>query len=97
MRKAYKIITNVILIIMLLLVAMLFLPRVVGLKPLAVLSGSMEPTYHVGSLIYVKSVEPSSICLLYTSYMDIRRCGSCAVNSNCSSDLCLYKEEERVN
>ena len=61
MKKAYKIITNVILVVMLLLVAMLFLPRVVGLKPLAVLSGSMEPTYHVGSLIYVKSVDPSSI------------------------------------
>ena len=31
--------------------------RLVGLRPLTVLSGSMEPTYHVGSLIYVKSVD----------------------------------------
>lgn len=31
--------------------------RVVGLTPLTVLSGSMEPTYHVGSLIYVKAVD----------------------------------------
>lgn len=31
--------------------------RIVGLKPFAVLSGSMEPTYHVGSLIYVKAVD----------------------------------------
>ena len=31
--------------------------RVVGLQPYVVLSGSMEPTYHVGSLIYVKSVD----------------------------------------
>lgn len=31
--------------------------RVVGLIPYAVLSGSMEPTYHVGSLIYVKAVD----------------------------------------
>lgn len=31
--------------------------RLVGLKPYVVLSGSMEPTYHVGSLIYVKSVD----------------------------------------
>ena len=30
--------------------------RLVGLQPFVVLSGSMEPTYHVGSLIYVKSV-----------------------------------------
>lgn len=31
--------------------------RIVGLQPYVVLSGSMEPTYHVGSLIYVKSVD----------------------------------------
>ena len=31
--------------------------RLVGLQPMQVLSGSMEPTYHVGSLIYVKSVD----------------------------------------
>lgn len=31
--------------------------RAVGLQPFVVLSGSMEPTYHVGSLIYVKSVD----------------------------------------
>ncbi len=31
--------------------------RLVGLRPYVVLSGSMEPTYHVGSLIYVKSVD----------------------------------------
>ena len=31
--------------------------RVVGLQPFVVLSGSMEPTYHVGSLIYVKDVD----------------------------------------
>lgn len=32
--------------------------RIVGLQPYAVLSGSMEPVYHVGSLIYVKQVDP---------------------------------------
>ena len=31
--------------------------RLVGLKPFVVLSGSMEPTYHVGSLVYVKEVD----------------------------------------
>ena len=31
--------------------------RLFGLRPYVVLSGSMEPTYHVGSLIYVKSVD----------------------------------------
>lgn len=31
--------------------------RLIGLTPFVVLSGSMEPTYPVGSLIYVKSVD----------------------------------------
>lgn len=31
--------------------------RIIGLQPFVVLSGSMEPNYHVGSLIYVKSVD----------------------------------------
>lgn len=31
--------------------------RIIGLRPFVVLSGSMEPNYHVGSLIYVKSVD----------------------------------------
>jgi signal peptidase len=31
--------------------------RLVGLQPYMVLSGSMEPTYHVGSLVYVKKVD----------------------------------------
>lgn len=31
--------------------------RLVGLKPFVVYSGSMEPVYHVGSLIYVKPVD----------------------------------------
>lgn len=61
MKKAYKIVTDILLILLLLLAAALFLPSVFGLKPLAVLSGSMEPTYHVGSLIYVQTVEPEEI------------------------------------
>lgn len=31
--------------------------RLIGLQPYVVLSGSMEPVYHVGSLIYVKDVD----------------------------------------
>ncbi len=30
-------------------------PLVVGYRPVVVLSGSMEPTYHVGSIIYYKA------------------------------------------
>lgn len=61
MKKAYHIFTTVLLVILMLAAAILFLPRFLGMTPLAVLSGSMEPTYHVGSLIYVKDADPSSV------------------------------------
>lgn len=35
--------------------------RLVGLDVYAVLSGSMEPAYHVGSVIYVRDVDPAEI------------------------------------
>ncbi len=35
--------------------------RLAGIRTFTVLSGSMEPTYHVGSLIYVKKVDPTTI------------------------------------
>ncbi len=35
--------------------------RFLGLQVFTVLSGSMEPTYHVGSLIYVKKVDTSKL------------------------------------
>lgn len=36
-------------------------PKLLGLQPYTVLSGSMEPTYHVGSVIYVKKTAPQEI------------------------------------
>ena len=35
--------------------------RVLGLQVYTVLSGSMEPNYHVGSIIYVKEVDPTAL------------------------------------
>ena len=35
--------------------------RLVGFQVFTVLSGSMEPVYHVGSLIYVKTVDPADL------------------------------------
>lgn len=61
MKKAYHIFTTVLLVILILAAAVLFLPKFVGMTPLAVLSGSMEPTYHVGSLIYVKDADPEEV------------------------------------
>ena len=35
--------------------------RLIGYTPYTVLSGSMEPAYHVGSVIYVAEVEPEEL------------------------------------
>ncbi len=61
LRKAWDIATSVVVALVVLLAILLAGVRVVGLTPYAVLSGSMEPTYHVGSLLYVKAVEPERI------------------------------------
>ena len=56
---------NVLLTVFLLIAAALVIAfagvRLAGLTPYAVLSGSMEPEYPVGSLIYVKDADPSSV------------------------------------
>ena len=56
---------NVILTLLLIAAAALAIAfagvRLVGLTPFAVLSGSMEPQYPVGSLIYVKDADPASV------------------------------------
>ena len=57
MKKTWNLISGVLVGIVVLLAIALVGVRLIGLKPYVVLSGSMEPTYHVGSLIYVKSVD----------------------------------------
>lgn len=59
--KTVNIITTILIIIIVLMAVSLIGVRLVGLTPYSVLSGSMEPTYHVGSLIYVKDVKPEEI------------------------------------
>ena len=65
MNKSFKKIWNAVSSILVALVVLLALllvgARVIGLQVFTVLSGSMEPTYHTGSLIYVKKVDPYSI------------------------------------
>ena len=60
-RRIWGIITTLAVIAVVVLAILLVGVRVVGLTPYAVLSGSMEPTYHVGALIYVKDVAPADI------------------------------------
>jgi signal peptidase len=46
---------------MVLVACVLLLPYVFGYQPLSVLSGSMEPAYHVGSIVFIKKVPASEI------------------------------------
>ncbi len=43
------------------LAALLTLPRLMGCTPFAVLSGSMEPSYPVGSIVLVRAAAPQDI------------------------------------
>lgn len=51
--KVINIATNTVIVIIIAFMAMMYVPRLFGVTPYVVLSGSMEPTYHVGSLIFV--------------------------------------------
>lgn len=56
--KIWNVITSVAVVLTILLAIALVGVRLVGLQVFTVLSGSMEPTYHTGSLIYVKQADP---------------------------------------
>jgi len=60
-KKIWNFLNTLLVIAVVLLAAALVGVRLVGLTPFAVLSGSMEPTYHVGSLIYVQDIAPQDV------------------------------------
>lgn len=60
-KKICSVLSTVLVIVAVLLAVALVGVRVVGYTPYTILSGSMEPTYHVGSLIYVKKVDTSTL------------------------------------
>ena len=60
-KKVWNIITTIVVILVILLACIFFVPRLFGITPMAVLSGSMEPTYHVGGLVFVQKVDPSDV------------------------------------
>ena len=60
-KKVWDIVSSVLVGLVVLLAVLLVGARLVGLQVFTVLSGSMEPTYHTGSLIYVKKVDPFTI------------------------------------
>lgn len=61
LKLTLKITSNIIVTIAISLAILLVGLKFIGLQIYTVISGSMEPTYHVGSLIYVKKVDPSTL------------------------------------
>lgn len=60
-KKAWNVVSSILVALVVILALLLVGARLVGLQVFTVLSGSMEPTYHTGSLIYVKKVDPFTI------------------------------------
>ena len=60
-KKLLQIISTILVALVVLLAVALVGVRLAGIRTFTVLSGSMEPTYHVGSLIYVKKVDSTTI------------------------------------
>lgn len=60
-KKAYSIVTTVLVIVVACFALALVVCRFSGIKLFSVLSGSMEPQYHVGSLIFVKKVDTDTL------------------------------------
>lgn len=60
-KKLWNLFTSVLVVLVVLLTVTLAGVRLIGLHPYVVLSGSMEPVYHVGSLIYVREVDYTTL------------------------------------
>lgn len=61
LEKIHDIFSKVIVVVLVSLTVMLVGVRIFGLHVFTVLSGSMEPVYPTGSLIYVKAVDPDEL------------------------------------
>lgn len=60
-KRIWSIVTWAVTALVVLLAVLLAGVRLVGLRPYTVLSGSMEPQYHVGSIIYIRQVDPTTL------------------------------------
>ncbi len=60
-KRVMNIVSTVVVVLAIILAILLVGVRVVGLQVFTVLSGSMEPEYHTGSLIYVRKVDTKKL------------------------------------
>lgn len=56
-----KTLSTALIAVVVLIAILLVGTRLIGFAPYTVLSGSMEPNYHVGSVVYVKKVDPATL------------------------------------
>ena len=61
MKRIWNWVTSAIVAAVVILAVLLVGARLIGLQVFTVLSGSMEPAYHVGSLIYVKEADAAEL------------------------------------
>lgn len=61
MKIISKVLSTALVAVVVILAVLLVGIRLIGYTPYTVLSGSMEPAYHVGSVIYVAEVEPEEL------------------------------------
>lgn len=62
-KNIYNILTTLLIVSVVILVLLLVGVRALGFEPYTVLSGSMEPKLHVGSVIYVEKVDPRELAV----------------------------------
>ena len=60
-KKIWDTVTTALVVIVVIFAVFLMGSRLVGLQVFNVVSGSMEPTYSLGDLIYVKTVDPDAV------------------------------------
>ena len=61
LRKIWDTVTTFLVVAIVIFALFLMGSRLVGLQVFNVISSSMEPTYSVGDLLYVKTVDPDSV------------------------------------
>ena len=60
-KKIWDAVTSILVAVVVIMAVLLIGLRIMGFQVYNVISGSMEPTYSVGDLLYVKEVDPDSV------------------------------------
>lgn len=61
LKRICGILSGIIVLALAVLAGLLIIPKLMGYEEMAVLTGSMEPKYPVGTLIFVKEADPNTL------------------------------------